>query len=112
MTTRPAYFRGEILAGAALLTLALLGLGVRAALTPSEPPVVDARPAVLDVNTASVDALTVLPGVGKVTAERLVAARPFRSLDDVRGVLGDGLFLSVRQHLTLSTAEVAPVSTG
>jgi hypothetical protein len=111
VTSRPAYFRGEVLAGAALLTLALIGLGVRGALTSDAPPVVDARPAVLDVNTASIDALTVLPGVGQVTAERLAAARPFRSLDDVRRVLGDDLFLSLRPHLTLAGTEVAPVST-
>lgn len=111
MTSRPAYYRGEVLAGAAVLTLALIGLGVRAALRPAEPPAIDARPVVLDVNTASLDALTVLPGVGPVTAGRVVAARPFRALDDLRAVLGDDLFVALRPHLALGASEVAPVST-
>jgi DNA uptake protein ComE-like DNA-binding protein len=109
VTARPAYYRGEVVAGAALVTLALIGLVVRAVQAPAAAPAVDARPAVLDVNTASLDALTVLPGVGPATAGRLVAARPFRSLDDVRAVLGDDLFLALRPHLALGAGEVAPV---
>lgn len=112
--TRPAFFRVEVLAGAALATLGLAALGLHAALRPppSGPVQLDARPAKVDVNTASRDALTVLPGVGPVTAAKLVDARPFASLDEVRAVLGDALFARVAEHITLGPeVDAAAVTT-
>ncbi len=44
----------------------------------------------VDVNRASVEDLQALPGVGPKLAERLVAARPYRSLAELRGVPGIG----------------------
>ena len=44
----------------------------------------------LDINTASATELENLPGVGPVLAERIVAARPFKSADDLRNVKGIG----------------------
>jgi competence ComEA-like helix-hairpin-helix protein len=44
----------------------------------------------LDVNTASEAELENLPGVGPVLAERIIAARPFKSADDLRNVKGIG----------------------
>lgn len=111
---RPAYYRSEVLAGAALVTVGLGALGLHARLRPAPtgPAVIDARPARVDVNIASRDALTVLPGVGPATAARLVDARPFESLDDVRAVLGDALFARVEEHITLgAAADAAAVST-
>jgi competence ComEA-like helix-hairpin-helix protein len=52
-----------------------------AAATPQAP---------LDLNTASAHELTQLPGVGPVLAERIVDARPYASVDDVRRVRGLG----------------------
>jgi competence protein ComEA len=58
---------------------------------PVTPPA-PARP--LDINRASVDDLTRLPGIGPVLAARIVAARDangaFRSVDDLRRVSGVG----------------------
>jgi competence protein ComEA len=54
-------------------------------LQPGDPPV--------NVNTASSDELQSLPGVGPVTAQKLVDARsatPFKSADDLRRVKGIG----------------------
>lgn len=42
----------------------------------------------LDVNTASIAALEALPGIGLVLAQRIIAARPFRSANDLRQVQG------------------------
>jgi len=42
----------------------------------------------LDLNTASREALIALPGIGEVLAERIIAARPLRSLDDLRAIPG------------------------
>ncbi len=44
----------------------------------------------LNVNTASIEALQDIPGVGLVLAKRIIAARPFRSADDLRQVKGIG----------------------
>jgi competence protein ComEA len=44
----------------------------------------------IDVNAASERLLATLPGVGPVTAARIVAARPFHTLDDLLRVPGIG----------------------
>ncbi|MCO5170402.1 MAG: helix-hairpin-helix domain-containing protein [Planctomycetes bacterium] len=107
---RAAYFRGEVLAGAALVTLGLVGLGLYAWRRPLGPVAIEAVPAQVDVNIASRHALTVLPGVGPATADRIVAGRPYRSLDEVRALLGEALFARVEAHLALTPVDdVAPV---
>jgi DNA uptake protein ComE-like DNA-binding protein len=44
----------------------------------------------LDVNGASIKALQELPGIGLVLAKQIIAARPFRSADELRHVKGIG----------------------
>ena len=44
----------------------------------------------IDVNAADVEELQRLPGIGPVTASRIVAQRPFASLDDLLSVRGIG----------------------
>jgi len=44
---------------------------------------------ILNPNTARLYQLEAIPGVGKVTAGKIVANRPYKSLDDLRRVLGD-----------------------
>jgi len=44
----------------------------------------------LDVNTASPAELQNIPGIGPVVAERIIAARPFKSADDLQRVKGIG----------------------
>src|SRR5439155_11843037 len=54
-------------------------------LQPGDPPV--------NVNTASLDELQTLPGVGPVTAQKIIDARsaaPFNSADELRRVRGIG----------------------
>lgn len=45
---------------------------------------------VVNLNVAGTDELAQVPGIGPVLAERIVAARPFSSFDDVRRVSGIG----------------------
>ena len=40
----------------------------------------------LDVNTATKQELDAVPGIGPVIAQRIIAARPFKSADDLRKV--------------------------
>ncbi len=44
----------------------------------------------VDINTATEDQLEGIPGIGPVLSQRIIAARPFRSADDLRHVKGIG----------------------
>jgi competence ComEA-like helix-hairpin-helix protein len=44
----------------------------------------------IDINTATEKELKMIPGVGPVIASRIIAARPFRSADDLKKVNGIG----------------------
>jgi competence ComEA-like helix-hairpin-helix protein len=44
----------------------------------------------IDVNAATVEELASLDGIGPALAKRIVAARPFRTVDEVAGVRGIG----------------------
>jgi DNA uptake protein ComE-like DNA-binding protein len=44
----------------------------------------------IDINAATEKELTTIPGIGHVMAARIIAARPFRSADDLKRVSGIG----------------------
>lgn len=72
----------DLIAGATLLTD-----GVTVTVPRRTDPAGDGR---VDVNTASLRLLETLPGVGPVTAERIAAARPFDTVDELARVAGIG----------------------
>jgi competence protein ComEA len=57
----------------------------------------------VDVNAASERLLATLPGVGPVTAARIVAARPFHVIEDLLRVpgIGEVRLEALRPHITL-----------
>lgn len=59
---------------------------------------------VVNLNTASLKELTMLPGIGKSTAEKIIAARPFQSPDHVTRVKGIGLkrYRALKDHLAVT----------
>jgi DNA uptake protein ComE-like DNA-binding protein len=54
----------------------------------------------IDVNTATEKELRMIPGIGPVMAARIIAARPFRSADDLKKVdgIGDKKYTHVRPY--------------
>lgn len=58
----------------------------------------------VDANTATVDEIDLLPGVGPVLAERIVDGRPYASIEDLRRVpgLGGKTFERLRDRLVVT----------
>jgi DNA uptake protein ComE-like DNA-binding protein len=54
----------------------------------------------IDINTATEKELTTVPGIGHVMAARIIAARPFRSADDLRRIngIGDKKYTLIRPY--------------
>jgi comEA protein len=74
---------------------------------------------VVNINTASSQELQLLPGVGKVRAEAIVARRQerggFKSVDDLKEVkgIGDSMLERMRPHVSLTGKTTArPASIG
>ncbi len=68
----------------------------------------------IDLNTADAETLTQIAGIGPALAERIIAARPFKSLEDLRRVSGIGpSFLEqLRPHVSLPSAQTVVGETG
>ena len=70
------------------------GRGVAAAGAASAPAGAASPSAPLDLNTATADELDALPGIGPVTAQKILAYRtahgPFHAVDELEGVPGVG----------------------
>lgn len=54
----------------------------------------------IDINTATEKELKMIPGIGPVMAGRIIAARPFRSADDLRKIngIGDKTYAKIRPY--------------
>jgi DNA uptake protein ComE-like DNA-binding protein/endonuclease YncB( thermonuclease family) len=54
----------------------------------------------IDINAATEKELTTVPGIGYVMATRIIAARPFRSADDLKRVsgIGDKKYAQIRPY--------------
>lgn len=78
-------------------------------------PVVALALAAVDLNSASVDQLESLPGVGKKVAENIVAARPFQSIEDLKAVkgIGNAKYNKIKDLVTVSgtATNAAPAPT-
>lgn len=57
----------------------------------------------ISIGSASISELEELPGVGKVTAEKIISARPYAAIDDLRskGVVSESLFTKIQPLISL-----------
>lgn len=82
-----ALVMAAVLAGLAMRQLYRRRAPGRGAAGAGTTPADDGR---VDINTAPIEDLQRLPGVGPATAGRIVAGRPFASLDELGAVAGFG----------------------
>jgi DNA uptake protein ComE-like DNA-binding protein len=94
----------------AVFTLVVVGAGASLQLAFKTSPAVSRTIEVIDnprfypkvnVNTASVQELVAIPHIGPSAAQRIVAVRPFRDLDDLaRAGFGEGQLKRVGKYLS------------
>ncbi|MDO9086515.1 MAG: helix-hairpin-helix domain-containing protein [Anaerolineaceae bacterium] len=62
----------------------------------------------VDINTASLEELAVVKGIGPVLAQKIIDLRPFSDLDDLRRVqgIGENLLKSIKDYLTVHSEEL------
>jgi competence ComEA-like helix-hairpin-helix protein len=63
----------------------------------------------VDINTATSEQIQALPGVGKKTADAIVAARPFKSVEELKKVKGIGEAKFAKLKDVVSVDGSAPV---
>jgi len=57
----------------------------------------------ISINTGSAQELDTLPGVGEVTAQKIIAGRPYQTIDELlsRKIVGQSVFEKIKGQLTL-----------
>ena len=84
-----------------LVSLGLIFICARAVSERCGAPPVAVVGQCVDLNHASLADLTILPGVGRVTASRLIRRRPYASFAEVESVLGAKVFDRIRDQIRL-----------
>lgn len=64
----------------------------------------------IDINSATLADLRSLPGVGTVTAEKIVAGRPYASIDDLkaRKIVSVKTYDKIRDRVSVASSKGAP----
>jgi competence protein ComEA len=99
----------------ALLALSLVLAAGTTALAQSDKPAAAAK-AAINLNTATVDQLADLPGVGKATAQRILEYRSkqggFKKIEELMNVkgIGEKSFLKLKPMITVAAKSDKPTS--
>jgi competence protein ComEA len=95
---------------ASILAILLAG---HVALVAQSPPAAKPAPAVVNLNTATVEQLDALPGIGPATASRIVEYRQkngaFKKIEDLMNVrgIGEKNFLKLKPLITVGAPKTA-----
>ncbi len=79
----------------------------------TNPSATESKGAKVDLNTASAEELQALPGVGPGIASSIIAARPFKRVDELTNVTGIGpaRFAEIRKSVTVHPKRHVTTST-
>lgn len=95
----------------AVLTILVLGMvtNAHAKKKKSAEDAGKASTALIDVNSADQKTLESLPGVGKSTAQAIIAGRPYKTIDDLKRVKGmsDKKISAIKDQITFGAAAPA-----
>lgn len=70
---------------------------------PPTAPAVPPKPKLVNVNTATKTELIKLPGIGPVLADRIIAGRPHKAVDDLKKIegMGEKTFAQIKDLVTV-----------
>src|SRR5689334_2496473 len=66
-----------------------------------------AKTALIDLNTATAEELETLPGVGEVTAKKIIAGRPYKSIDDLTTAVSASQLAKIRDLVMVKATATA-----
>lgn len=94
--------RASMLSDGAKFYIPFLGATVNPQNLSSEPES-GSVPTMVSINTASSSELEVLPGIGEVTAGKIIAGRPYQRLEELleRKIVGQSVWEKIRLKITL-----------
>lgn len=74
--------------------------------TPAQPATPAAKPALIDINSASAQELDALPGIGSVRAQAIIKGRPYKGKDELlrKKILPSNIYEGIKEKIIAKQA--------